>query len=122
MPPVTTDDSRLTSLTEARVVQRSEAKRFFEGPEECREYLRNETMWFGVSVVPEGEEGAVDPGHPNSLEVFYCSQGRVSVSDGERAYDLAEGDALLIPPSLPHAIRNTGSGTAVVVWAGAPGE
>ncbi len=119
---MTTDDSRLTSLTEARVVQRSEARRFFEGPEECREYLRNGTMWFGVSVVPPGEEGAVDPGHPHSVEVFYCSQGSVSVSDGERAYQLAEGDALLIPPSIPHAIRNTGDGPAVVVWAGAPGE
>ena len=116
---MTSDDSRLTT---GAVVWRDEARTFFEGPEVCREYARNETMWFGVSVVPPGEQGDVDPGHPNSLEVFYCSQGRVVIRDGVNEYSLSAGDALVIPPSLPHAIRNVGDDPAVVVWAGARGE
>ncbi|MGO8959039.1 MAG: cupin domain-containing protein [Streptosporangiaceae bacterium] len=116
---MTSDDNRLTTAT---IVRRDEARTFFEGPEACREYARSETMWFGVSVVPPGEEGEIDPGHPHSLEVFYCSQGRVVIRDGVNEYILSAGDALLIPPSLPHAIRNVSDVPAVVVWAGAPGE
>ena len=119
---VTPDDSRLTSLAAARIVRRSDARTFFEGPEECQEYHRDRRLWFGVSTVPPGEQGDVDRGHPESVEVFYCTRGTVLVRDGVQDYELSEGDALVIPPSLPHAIVNIGEEPAVVVWAGAPGE
>jgi mannose-6-phosphate isomerase-like protein (cupin superfamily) len=57
-----------------------------------------------------------------SIEVFYCAQGTALVDTGDRQQRLSCGDALLIPPGVPHTIANTGSEAVVIVWAGAPGE
>lgn len=107
---------------EAKVIRQSDAKNFMEGAEHCREYVRDETLWFGTSVVPPGARGEVDTGHAKSEEVFFCAAGHVLIFDGERHYELAERDALLIPPALAHTIVNIGETPAMVVWAGAPGE
>jgi oxalate decarboxylase/phosphoglucose isomerase-like protein (cupin superfamily) len=104
-----------------RVVREAESRRFFEGDELCREYLRASPMWFGTSSLAPGEQGSMDPGHPDSVEVFYCSAGRVIVADGQLEHELNSGDALVIPPGLPHTLRNIGDTVALVVWAGAPG-
>ena len=93
-----------------------------EGPEHCREYLRNEHLWFGTSVVPVGTTGAVDPGHEHSWEVFYCAAGSAVVTTGATAFELEAGDALRIPPAVPHQISNVGEVPVVIVWAGGPGE
>jgi mannose-6-phosphate isomerase-like protein (cupin superfamily) len=106
---------------EAVVVTRAGAKNFMEGAEHCREYARDRYLWFGTSVVPPGQRGALDPGHAVSEEVFFCASGHVLVFDGERYYELGEADALVIPPGLPHTIINIGEVPATVVWAGAPG-
>jgi len=108
--------------TKAVVVRRRDAKSFMEGVEHCREYLRDETMWFGTSVVPPGQRGEVDPGHARSEEVFFCVAGHALVFDGETHYELEEGDMLHIPPGLPHTIINVGETPVTIVWAGAPGE
>jgi mannose-6-phosphate isomerase-like protein (cupin superfamily) len=110
------------SVLEATVIRQHQARSFMEGPEHCREYVRNRALWFGTSTVPPGQEGNLDPGHPSSVEVFYCCQGHVLVRDGERHYELHQGDALLIPEGLPHTIVNVGTLPALVAWAGAPGE
>lgn len=106
----------------ARVVRALDARTFLEGPEHCREYLRNEQMWFGTSTVPVGCTGDLDTGHATSWEVFYCAAGRAVVATGETAHELAAGDALTIPPTVPHRITNVGTEPVVIVWAGAPGE
>lgn len=93
-----------------------------EGAEHCREYVRDPTLWFGTSVLPPGQRGEVDSGHPRSEEVFFCAEGHVLVYDGERYHELRKDDALLIPPALAHTIINIGEAPATVVWAGAPGE
>ena len=79
-------------------------------------------MWFGTSTLQPGERGDVDPGHATSVEVFYCCQGRVIMNDGERDYELPAGEAVIVPEGLPHALTNVGDATAILVWAGAPGE
>jgi mannose-6-phosphate isomerase-like protein (cupin superfamily) len=107
---------------EAVLIKSSDARNFMEGSEHCREYIRDDALWFGISVVPPGERGSVDPGHGGSEEVFYCSAGYVLVYDDERYYELVDGDALLIPPGLPHTIINLGETPATIVWTGAPGE
>jgi mannose-6-phosphate isomerase-like protein (cupin superfamily) len=107
---------------ELHVVRRLEAKTFMEGPEHCREYLRNEHLWFGTSVVPVGTTGAVDPGHAESWEVFYCASGSAVVTCGDLAVELEPGDALNMPPTVPHQITNVGDVPVVIVWAGGPGE
>lgn len=116
-----TGDQVMTGAA-GEIVREAEAKAFFEGEEQCREYLREPRMWFGTSSLGPGEAGAVDPGHATSVEVFFCSSGSVIVNDGRRDYELAAGDALVIPEGLPHALRNPGDVPALVVWAGAPGE
>ena len=108
--------------SQAAVVRAAEARSFLEGDELCREYLRERRMWFGTSTLQPGERGDVDPGHVTSVEVFYCAQGHVVMNDGQRDYELAAGDAVVIPEGLPHALTNIGDVTAVLVWAGAPGE
>jgi mannose-6-phosphate isomerase-like protein (cupin superfamily) len=106
----------------AVIVRETEAKSFMEGQELCREYLREPRMWFGTSTLQPGEHGDVDLGHGSSVEVFYCCQGRVVMNDGERDYELAAGQAVIVPEGMPHALTNVGDTTAVLVWAGAPGE
>ena len=107
---------------QANIVRASEARVFMDGPELCREYFQTETMWFGSSTLAPGQIGGLDSGHPNSWEVFYCTSGHAVVSDGDKSYELHAGDALVIPPALPHTIYNVGTEMVTIVWAGAPGE
>lgn len=104
------------------VVRRDDAKVFYEGPELCREYLRNQSMWFGTSVVNPGDVGAVDPGHDGAWEVFYCVAGEAILDHGTNEYTLNVGDALAVPPNVPHRIHNRGTEPVICVWAGGPGE
>lgn len=109
-------------MSDAYVVRRLAAKSFMEGPEHCREYLRNDQLWFGTSTVPVGTTGALDPGHPQSWEVFYCASGNAVVTCDDESFELTEGDSVCLPPTVPHTIANVGTVPVVIVWAGAPGE
>ena len=104
------------------VVRSGDARAFMEGDEACREYLRDSRMWFGISTVPPGASGTVDPGHPSSVEIFYCFQGTVVIDDTSATYDLGPGDAIVLPEGLAHRIANLGTTPAILAWAGAPGE
>jgi mannose-6-phosphate isomerase-like protein (cupin superfamily) len=53
---------------------------------------------------------------------FYCCKGHVLLFDEQKYYELFGGDAIFIPEGLPHTLINIGEETAVLVWAGAPGE
>ncbi|MFE7423464.1 cupin domain-containing protein [Rhodococcus sp. NPDC057529] len=110
------------TMTKPTIVRESDAKVFYEGPELCREYLRNDDLWFGSSLVQPGETGAVDPGHADSWEIFYCVAGEGIIDDGENEYPLRAGDTLAIPPTIPHRIHNRGTEPVLMVWAGGPGE
>ena len=110
------------SQSTARIIRQSEARNFMEGPEHCREYARTAKLWFGTSTLLPGQRGAIDPGHPTSEEVFFVCQGHVLVFDENQYYDLHAGDALFIPEGLPHTLINVGEETAVIAWAGAPGQ
>ncbi len=103
------------------VVRRRDARAFLDGPELCREYLSEQRMWFGSSTLQPGQTGGLDSGHPGSVEVFYCAEGHAVVADGTLHHELEAGDALVIPPGVPHTITNVGSTPVVIVWAGAPG-
>lgn len=109
------------SASTPQVIRQSEANVFYEGPELCREYFRNEAMWFGSSLVNPGDTGAVDPGHEGAWEVFYCVSGEGILDDGENEYPLSAGDAMAFPPSVPHRIHNRGTEPVFMVWAGGPG-
>lgn len=104
------------------IVRENEAKKFFEGPELCREFFRNEELWFGSSLVNPGETGDVDPGHKHGWEIFYCVSGEGFIDDGDHEYLLTPGDALAIPPTIPHRIHNRGTEPVLMVWAGGPDD
>ena len=106
---------------DAIVIRQNQARNFMEGPEHCREYIKTEKMWFGTSTLQPGQRGNIDPGHPNSQEVFFCSRGHVLIFDEQKYYELYAGDAIFIPEGLPHTLINVGEETAIVAWAGAPG-
>ncbi|MGV9862753.1 cupin domain-containing protein [Rhodococcus koreensis] len=110
------------TMTKPTIVRESDAKVFYEGPELCREYLRNDDLWFGSSLVQPGETGAVDTGHADSWEIFYCVAGEGIIDDGENEYPLSAGDTLAIPPTIPHRIHNRGTEPVLMVLAGGPGE
>jgi mannose-6-phosphate isomerase-like protein (cupin superfamily) len=110
----------MTTETVPFIVRPDEAKVFYEGPELCREYFRNDMLWFGSSLVNPGETGAIDPGHDGAWEVFYVVSGEGVMDDGEKEYSLSAGDTLAFPPNVPHRIHNRGTDPVLMVWAGGP--
>jgi uncharacterized cupin superfamily protein len=106
----------------AKIIHSGEARTFMEGPELCREYVKVPKIWFGTSTLKPGQRGNIDIGHAKSQEVFYCFQGHVLLFDEQHYYELFSGDAILIPEELPHTLINIGDETAILAWAGAPGE
>ncbi len=108
---------------ESAIVKRAgEARIFLEGPEVCREYFRTARITFGSSQLQPGQTGAVDRGHPDSQEVFFVVRGRVLLNCGGTYHEMSEGDAILVPPTVPHELTNIGEGTALVTWSLAPSE
>ena len=120
-PPSIKPRNAPMSTSDPVLVRIADATEFYEGPELCREYLRNEALWFGSSLVNPGDLGAVDPGHEGAWEVFYCVSGEGYMDDGTREYFMRAGDVLAFPPTVPHRIHNRGSGPVLMVWAGGAG-
>jgi mannose-6-phosphate isomerase-like protein (cupin superfamily) len=106
----------------AKVIRQIDARNFMDGPEHCREYIKTEKLWFGTSTLRPGQRGSIDVGHPNSQEIFFVCQGHVLLYDENIHYELFSGDAILIPEGLPHTLINVGEETAIIAWAGAPGQ
>jgi mannose-6-phosphate isomerase-like protein (cupin superfamily) len=107
---------------ETKVVKAAEANIFLEGLEVCRQYFSTDKITFGTSQLHPGQTGAVDPGHPNSHEVFFVVRGSVLLRCGDKLYELHEGDAQIIPPTEPHQLTNIGEDIALVSWSMAPSE
>jgi len=101
------------------VIRKNETKNFVEGDEYCKLYIETDKIVFGVSTLPAGRKGAVDPGHKDAYEIFYVMKGKIlcNLPDENLYEELGEGDAMLIPPPKPHALINIGENTAIVVWS-----
>jgi mannose-6-phosphate isomerase-like protein (cupin superfamily) len=106
------------------VVRKKEARVFMDGPELCREYLKTGKITFGSSTLLPGQRGEMDPGHPDSHEVFFVSRGRVvlHVPDKNLFYELEEQDIILMPEGVPHTLINVGEEIAVITWSMAPSQ
>lgn len=101
------------------MIRKKDSRNFMEGNEHCRLYFDNNCMAFGVSNLPPGLRGDVDSGHKDAYEVFYVAKGTIlcHLPDENVYEELDEGDAILIPPSRPHALINVGHNAAVVIWS-----
>lgn len=105
-----------------KLLKEENARPFLEGPELCREYINTGKVTFGSSTLQPGQTGGIDPGHPDSHEVFYAAKGTVLMRNprtGECVI-LREGDAVLMEEGEPHELTNIGDTLAVVTWSGAP--
>lgn len=104
------------------VTKKDDAKIWMEDQEICREYYKTEKITFGMSELPLGAVGALDPGHSEADEVFFCVQGNVLcyVPEDDRYYRVSQGDAMLITPNKGHKLYNIGETTAILTWSCAP--
>lgn len=107
---------------ESELKKQSQTKVWMEGDEIARLYFKTEQLTFGSSQLHPGQTGAVDPGHPHSHEVFFVARGNVLLRVGEVFHDMHEGDAVLVPPGIPHQLTNIGDERALVTWSLAPSE
>lgn len=101
---------------------KNEVNIWLEDQEVCREYYKTDKITFGMSELPVGGVGALDPGHAEAHEVFFCVQGEVLcyVPEEDRYYRLAAGDAMLVTPGKGHKLFNIGETKAVLTWSCAP--
>ena len=106
----------------SEIKRQSDTTISMEGPEVCRLYYKTGKITFGSSQLNPGQTGAVDPGHPDSHEVFFVARGNVLLKCGDIYYEMCEGDAVLVPPSEPHQLTNIGLDIALVTWSLAPSE
>jgi mannose-6-phosphate isomerase-like protein (cupin superfamily) len=109
-------------MMEVSVRSKNDVRIWLEDQEVCREYFKTDKITFGMSELPPGGVGAVDTGHSEAHEVFYCVQGEVLcyVSQDNRIYRLTAGDAMLIPEGKDHKLYNMGEGKAIITWSCAP--
>lgn len=111
----------MESSTRPIVIRESEAEEFMEGDEFCQRYVNTGKITFGTSSLQPGQRGAVDNGHPDSHEVFFCVRGTVQVHTVDEDYfELQAGDAIVIPEGVPHTLINVGETPALVSWSAAP--
>ena len=105
-----------------KVIRQEEAAVFLDGPEVCREYLATGKITFGSSTLLPGQTGGIDPGHPQSHEIFYVSRGNIMMHNTEKAefFELSEGDIILVEEGEPHELTNIGMEAAVITWSCAP--
>lgn len=108
--------------TSAQIIRAKEARTFMEGPELCRGHVRTSKLWLGTSTLQPGQKGHVNNGHSVSQEIVYGCQRHIQQFDKDQYYRLFGGGAIFVPEGLPHTLINIGEETAVLAWAGAPGE
>lgn len=104
------------------VKHKNDTKIWMEEAECCREYYKTDKITFGMSELLPGAVGAVDPGHSEADEIFYCVQGEVLcyVSQDDKYYRLEKGDAMLMPSGKDHRLFNIGEEKAILTWSCAP--
>ena len=111
----------MSDFTRPRVIRQADAESFMEGDEHCRRYVSTGKITFGTSSLQPGQRGAVDTGHPDSHEVFFCIRGTVLVhTEGSEHFELRAGDAIAIPEGIPHTLINVGDEPALLSWSAAP--
>jgi mannose-6-phosphate isomerase-like protein (cupin superfamily) len=66
--------------------------------------------------------GATTPHyHPRTEEIYYILEGRGTMRLGAETRGVGLGDAIAVPPGVPHQIRNTGSVVLKFLCCCAPG-
>jgi uncharacterized RmlC-like cupin family protein len=106
----------------AKILRKGQGKLLLEGDELTEVYCNTGKICFAVSTLLPGQRASIDKGHSEADEVCYVAQGQivVNIPDANENYLLNCGDALLIPPGVPHFSVNVGEEKSIVIWACAP--
>ena len=109
-------------MSDIVITSKNNTKIWMDDQEVCREYYKTEKITFGMSELNPGSVGALDLGHSEADEVFYCIQGEVLcyVPEDDKYYRLSAGDAMLVPPNKGHKLYNIGEAKAILTWSCAP--
>ena len=59
--------------------------------------------------------------HPRAEEIYYILQGRGEMILAHEKHDVVPGDAIAIPPGVPHQIINHSSDPLIFLCCCAPG-
>lgn len=107
---------------EIKLLKKGDGEILLEGDEVTEVYCNTGKICFAVSTLLPGQRASVDQGHKDADEVCYVVQGTIlmQIPGEETNYILNEGDALLIPPTIPHFSVNIGTVPSIAVWACAP--
>ena len=71
------------------------------------------------ATVPSGAETAAHF-HPRTEEIYYVLRGRGLMILGNERKAVGPGDGILIPPGIPHRIRNVGQEPLVFLCCCSP--
>ena len=104
------------------VLRKGDGKLLLEGDELTEIYCKTDKLSFAVSTLLPGHRASVDAGHKEADEVCFVAQGELAIQipGTDEVYYLRAGDALLIPPAIPHFSVNVGEEKSVAIWACAP--
>ncbi len=72
-----------------------------------------------LEIKPGGESSSSEYGHPGK-ELGVVISGSAEFTIGTKTYPLEEGDSLSFASSVPHVLRNTGSGPLRAFWVVTP--
>lgn len=109
-------------MADVVVKKKDDVPIWMEEAEVCRRYYSTGRIDFGMSELPPGAVGALDTGHSEADEVFFCIAGEVLcyVPEEDTYHRLCAGDAMLVPPNKGHKLFNIGDTRAVLTWSCAP--
>jgi len=79
----------------------------------------NRAQSLAEATVPAGGRTVLHR-HHLSEELYHVTAGHGVMTLGDRRFLIAEGDTVAIPPSIPHALENTGEVPLVVLCCCAP--
>jgi len=105
-------------MAEIRKIKKGDTKVWLEGDELIRLYYKTNDLMFGTSFMAPGTKGDVDPGHTGH-EIFWVAQGYLMVHfpETDEYHEIEEGEALVVPPKVPHMFYNPSDKVSVIVWA-----
>lgn len=86
-------------------------------PNNAPDAIRNQSL--AEATLPPG--ASTEPHyHPATEEIYYILGGQAKMRIGEETRSVKPGDAIAIPPGLPHRITNTGDRDLVFLCCCAP--
>ncbi len=78
---------------------------------------RNQSL--AEATVAPGAETALHR-HRRAEEIYHITRGEGMMILGDERFPVSPGDTVLIPPGIPHGLRNTGPEPLVILCACSP--